>query len=66
MRRALPRLRKRYGVASLGVFGSCTRHQARKAGFVDILVDFRNTVSLFEFQALERELAGCQAEKWTS
>lgn len=46
-------LRERYGVRSLGIFGSYVRGEQRKRSDLDILVDFNNgTLTLFQFVEL--------------
>jgi predicted nucleotidyltransferase len=62
MRRSLseqmPALQTRYGVKSLGIFGSFAHGQQKKRSDVDLLVEFddRSPVTLVSFVALEREL----------
>ncbi len=56
IREALPTLRKKYGVASLGIFGSYVRAEQGRRSDVDILVEFEQPISLFRFMALEFEL----------
>jgi predicted nucleotidyltransferase len=50
---------RRYQVKELAVFGSAARGDLRPESDVDLLVEFRphHTIGLFEFDALERELA---------
>jgi predicted nucleotidyltransferase len=49
----LSELRERYGVRSLGIFGSYVRGEQRKRSDLDILVDFNNgTLTLFQFVEL--------------
>lgn len=50
-------LRDKYRVKTIGVFGSYIRGDQKKKSDVDILVDFEETITLFEFVALERELS---------
>lgn len=54
----LPDLRQRYGIKSLGVFGSHVRGRITKRSDIKLLVEFdnRKTVTLIGFVALEREL----------
>ena len=49
---------KRYGVATLSVFGSVARDEAADASDVDLLVEFDRPVGLFEFVRLRRFLCG--------
>ena len=48
LRRHMAEIRA-HGVARLAVFGSCVRGEERRDSDVDILVDFENPVSIFEF-----------------
>jgi len=54
----LPELQSRYGVKSLGIFGSYVHGQQHKRSDIDLLVEFDDqvTVTLVSFVALEREL----------
>jgi uncharacterized protein len=53
LRQHLPEIRERYGVLSLGVFGSYLRGQQRKRSDLDILVEFDNgALTLFQFVEL--------------
>jgi len=57
LRRHLPELRERYGVTSLGIFGSYLRGEKRPDSDLDLLVEFDDRpLSLLEFVALENEL----------
>lgn len=47
---------KKYGIASLSIFGSVARGQGRKNSDVDILVDFEKPVGLFEYARLKMYL----------
>lgn len=54
----LPDLRERYGVQSLGVFGSYVRGEQRAGSDLDVLVEFDDRpLSLFQFITLEDELS---------
>ena len=57
LRRELPDLRRRYPIASLGLFGSFARNEASGESDIDILVEFARPVSLSQFLALEDEVA---------
>jgi predicted nucleotidyltransferase len=57
IRNALPAIRKRWPVASLALFGSVVRDEARPDSDLDILVQFERPVTLSEFLALEEKLA---------
>lgn len=51
-----PELEKRLEVKEIGIFGSYARNKPRKTSDVDILVEFAETVGLFEFIELEEYL----------
>ena len=53
----LPHLRVRYGVASLGVFGSYVRNEDTATSDLDILVTFHEAPTFFQFIDLEDELS---------
>ena len=53
----LPTLAVRYGVASLGLFGSYVRHENRPDSDLDVLVTFVKTPSLLRFIELENYLS---------
>ena len=50
-------LRERYKVKSLGIFGSYVRNEQQSGSDLDILVDFNEAPSLFEFLRLENDLS---------
>lgn len=59
LRRHMPELRERYGVDSLGVFGSFVRGEAKRKSDLDVLVDFRGRgMTLFKFIEMENYLTG--------
>jgi len=65
LRRHLPELQTRYGVKSLGVFGSYVRSEQGEGSDLDVLVEFHELPSLFEFIRLEDylgELLGVQID----
>ena len=49
LRAHLPEIRKRYGVRSLGIFGSFVRGEQRKRSDLDVLVEFDHAPTLFGF-----------------
>jgi predicted nucleotidyltransferase len=53
----LPMLREKYHVRSLGVFGSYVQGNPKKISDLDVLVDFTEAPSLFEFIQLESDLS---------
>ena len=57
LRRQLPMLQTRFHVQYLGVFGSYVQGTPRKDSDLDMLVDFAETPSLFEFIELESHLS---------
>ena len=58
LRQQLPELRARYGVRSLGVFGSFVRGEQKKRSDLDMLVEFdEREITLFEFVGLEQNLS---------
>lgn len=54
----LPGLKTRYGVKSLGVFGSYIHGHQKKRSDIDLLIEFNDQaqITLVSFVALEREL----------
>jgi uncharacterized protein len=57
LRRQLPLLRRKFHVRYLGVFGSYVKGNPRKGSDLDVLVDFSEEPSLFEFIELENYLS---------
>ena len=58
LRALLPDLRVRYGVRSLGVFGSYARGEQDPNSDLDLLVEFDDRpLSLFDFIRLENEVS---------
>ena len=57
LRQQLPLLGERYGVASLGLFGSYVRRQAGPASDFDLLVRFHRAPGLIRFIELENYLS---------
>ena len=45
-----------FGVGSLSLFGSFARDEGREDSDVDLLVEFKRPIGLFEFVRLQREL----------
>ena len=54
----MPKLQTRYGIKSLGIFGSFVHGQQKKRSDIDLLIEFNDQapVTLVSFVALEREL----------
>jgi len=57
LRQNLPEIALRFQVKSLLLFGSYVRAKQRKGSDLDILVEFIEPPSFFEFLALERYLS---------
>ena len=57
LRQHLPLLEERYGVGSLGLFGSYVRREAGPASDLDVLVRFHRTPGLIRFVELENYLS---------
>lgn len=57
LRQQLPLLRERYGVESLGLFGSYVRREAGPESDLDVLVRFHHTPGLLRFVELENYLS---------
>ncbi|MFV2067128.1 MAG: nucleotidyltransferase family protein [Pirellulales bacterium] len=57
LRQHLPLLRGRYGVESLGLFGSYVRGEAGPKSDLDLLVRFHQTPGLIRFVELENYLS---------
>ena len=57
LRRHLPELQARFRVRYLGLFGSYVRGTPRRGSDLDVLVEFAEEPSLFEFIDLETHLS---------
>lgn len=59
LRERMPEFQMRYGIKSLGIFGSHVHGQQKKRSDIDLLVEFNDQapVTLVTFVALERELS---------
>ena len=57
LRDHLPELRERYGVQSLGIFGSHVRGEEREDSDLDLLVEYTRIPDLFEFVSLKLKLS---------
>lgn len=57
LRQNLPEITRRFQVKSLLVFGSYVRGRQKKKSDLDILVEFLEPPTFFEFLALERYLS---------
>jgi len=52
-----PHLRREYGVSEIALFGSFVRNEQTEASDLDVLVEFEESVGLFDVVRLENELA---------
>jgi predicted nucleotidyltransferase len=57
LRTHLPALATQYRIKSLGLFGSYVRNEQKPTSDLDILVEFKEAPSLFEFIRLEHQLS---------
>ena len=57
LRAHLPALTAQYRIKSLGLFGSYVHKEQKPASDLDILVEFKEAPSLFEFIRLEHQLS---------
>jgi predicted nucleotidyltransferase len=57
LRKHLPALATQYRIKSLGLFGSYVRKAQKPTSDLDILVEFNEAPSLFEFIRLEHRLS---------
>lgn len=58
-----PLLAKQFFVRRLGVFGSVARNLQNDASDIDMLVEFTQPVSMFQFLTLEQKLADLLGRK---
>lgn len=65
LRERMHDLQVRYGVKSLGIFGSYVHGQQKKRSDIDLLIEFddHTPVTLVTFVALERELGNILGKK---
>ncbi len=54
-RKIIPIL-QRYGVKKVGLLGSCVRGEVREDSDIDILVEIRKDISLFDFVGIKLEI----------
>jgi predicted nucleotidyltransferase len=57
LRQAVPQLREKYAIRSLGVFGSFVRGEQQRGSDLDLLVEFERAPGFLGFLALEEELS---------
>jgi len=61
-------LTEQYGIASLFLFGSVARDEARPDSDIDLLVEFKQPIGLFQFIELQQQLEailGCKVDLGT-
>jgi uncharacterized protein len=56
-------IEKKYKVKEIGVFGSFVRGEEKKGSDIDILVEFKEPIGLFEFMDLEEYLENIFGKK---
>lgn len=56
LKEELPQLRNKYGIKTIGLFGSYSREEQSMGSDVDILVQFERPVGFFKFIAMEEYL----------
>lgn len=52
-----PVIQRQFGVKTIGIFGSYIRGEEKRGSDLDVLVEFKKPIGLFEFMDLERYLA---------
>ena len=57
LREHLPELKERYGVESLGIFGSYIRGEEQEGSDLDVLVEYSLLPDLFDFVALKLDIS---------
>jgi hypothetical protein len=57
LQRIMPEIKERYKVKYLGVFGSYVRGEANQTSDLDLLVEFEQAPTLYEFIRMERYLS---------
>lgn len=58
LQNALPGIQRRFGVTSLRVYGSVARGESRPDSDLDVLVEFKETPSLFDMARLQSVIEG--------
>ena len=59
LREEQSRLRERFGVARLALFGSVARDEAGPESDVDLLVEFNRPITLFDLVEVQQHLERC-------
>lgn len=65
LREELPRLRRKYDVSSIGLFGSYAKGTQHQKSDVDILVEYETAPSMLRYMELENDLSnllGCKVD----
>lgn len=57
LRREVPELSTKYKIQSIGIFGSFVHKERKKPQDLDLLVEFKRVLTLFEFIRLEKNLS---------
>ncbi len=57
LKQNMPSLKEKYGVKTLGVFGSYVTDKQKKGSDIDVLVEFYEPIDLFSFVELEEFLS---------
>ena len=57
LQKLYPRLKQKYGVTKLGIFGSYVRNEQREGSDLDILVAFKEVPGLFQYIELENVIS---------
>ncbi|GIU71460.1 MAG: nucleotidyltransferase [Candidatus Nitrosocaldaceae archaeon] len=57
LERELPYLKEKYGVKSLGIFGSYVKGKQKESSDIDILIEFDKPISIFKFLEIEEHLS---------
>ena len=57
LKEELPRLREKFNVKSIGLFGSWVRDEQTKQSDVDVLVKFEKPIGFFKFVEIEDYLS---------
>lgn len=50
-------LQQKFGVTTIGVFGSYVKHNPKKSSDIDILIEFKGRMGFVKFMKLEKYLA---------
>ena len=56
LKQELPYLKKKFGVKTIGIFGSCAREEAKPESDIDILIEIERPMGFFTFLDIEEYL----------